>query len=69
MRGPVLTTHRFSLEASLAEVQAVTEKTERGLYEAHPSRTPGAESCLALGPQGADDSSKQQGKGLAMFTY
>ena len=37
-------THRFSMEAPLAEVQAVTEKPEQGIHEAHSGRTPDAGS-------------------------
>ena len=69
VRGPILMTHRFSMEAPLAEVQAVTENPEQGIHEAHSGRTPDAGSCWVLGPQGVNDSSKQKGKGLAMFTY
>lgn len=55
-------THRFSMEASLTEVQAVMEKAEQGIQETHSGSTPDAESCLGLRPQGVNDSSKQKGK-------
>lgn len=56
----------FSAEASLAEIQAVMQKTKQGNFETHFGKAPDAESCSVLMPRCVNDCSKQKGKGLVV---
>lgn len=51
-------TDMFSTEGSVAEIQAIMEETEQGMFEAHFGEAPGTPSCSVLMPMCVNECSR-----------